>query len=163
MMKTCAVIYNPISGKKVNFSVMPQFEKILADYGYESKIIYTKYKGHATEIVESVESTDLVISIGGDGTFNESVTGNFMRKNKLVCAHIPCGTTNDIGVMMGYGKNMINNLKLTLDGVVKNVDICMINDILEYVTFLIKCIMCTLKIVLKYYTKRALQNKVFVV
>ena len=127
-MKTCAVIYNPISGKKVNFSVMPQFEKILADHGYETKIFYTKYKGHATEIVRDLEPVDLVISIGGDGTFNESVTGNFMRKDRLVCAHIPCGTTNDIGIMMGYGKNMINNLKLTLDGVVKNVDICMINN-----------------------------------
>ncbi len=127
-MKTCAVIYNPKSGKKANFRVMPQFEKMLAKYGYESKIIYTKYKGHATEIVRDLEPVDLVISIGGDGTFNEAVTGNFMRKEKLTCAHIPCGTTNDIGVMMGYGKNMINNLKLTLDGVVKNIDICMIND-----------------------------------
>lgn len=126
-MKSCAVVYNPISGKKVKFDVMPQFEKILKDYGYESKIIYTRYKGHATEIVRDLEHVDLVISIGGDGTFNEAVTGNFLRKEKLVCAHIPCGTTNDIGVMMGYGKNMINNLKLTLDGVVKNIDICMIN------------------------------------
>ena len=126
-MKTCAVVYNPISGKKVNFKVLPQFEKILAEYGYESKIIHTKYKGHATEIVKNLEPVDLVISIGGDGTFNEAVTGNFMRKEKLVCAHIPCGTTNDIGTMMGYGRNMINNLKMTLDGVVKNVDICLIN------------------------------------
>lgn len=126
-MKSCVVIYNPISGKKAEFKVMPQFEKILTNYGYESKIIYTKYKGHATEIVRDLEPVDLVISIGGDGTFNESVTGNFMRKKKLVCAHIPCGTTNDIGMMMGYGKNMINNLKMTLDGIVKNVDICMIN------------------------------------
>ena len=127
-MKKCAVIYNPKSGKKANFKAMPQFEKILADYGYESEIIYTKYKGHATDIVRDLEPVDLVISIGGDGTFNESVTGNFMRKEKLVCAHIPCGTTNDIGIMMGYGKNMINNLKMTLDGVVKNIDICMINN-----------------------------------
>ena len=127
-MKTCAVVYNPISGKKANFRVMPQFEKILSNYGYETQIIYTKYKGHATEIIRDLEPVDLVISIGGDGTFNEAVTGNFMRKEKLVCAHIPCGTTNDIGMMMGYGKNMINNLKLTLDGVVKNVDICMINN-----------------------------------
>ena len=126
-MKTCVVIYNPVSGKKANFKILPQFEKILYNYGYESRIIYTRYKGHATEIVRDLEPVDLVISIGGDGTFNESVTGNFMRKEKLVCAHIPCGTTNDIGVMMGYGKNMINNLKLTLEGVVKNIDICMIN------------------------------------
>ena len=127
-MKKCVVIYNPKSGKKANFKVMPQFKKILFDYGYESRVIFTEYKGHATEIVRDLELVDLVISIGGDGTFNESVTGNFMRKEKLVCAHIPCGTTNDIGIMMGYGKNMINNLKQTLDGVVKNVDICMINN-----------------------------------
>ena len=127
-MKTCAVVYNPISGKKVKFDVLPQFEKVLFDYGYECKIIYTKYKGHATEIVRDLEPVDLVISIGGDGTFNEAVTGNFMRKERLLCAHIPCGTTNDIGVMMGYGRNMISNLKMTLDGVVKNIDICMINN-----------------------------------
>lgn len=126
-MKKCVVIYNPLSGKRVKYKFLPQFENILSKYGYDSKIIYTEYKGHATEIVKNLEPVDLVLSIGGDGTFNESVTGNFMRKDRLVCAHIPCGTTNDIGVMMGYGKNMINNLKMTLDGVVKNVDVCVIN------------------------------------
>ena len=127
-MKKCVVIYNPISGKKANFKMMPQFIKILNNHGYEAEIIYTKYKGHATEIVRDLDYVDLVISMGGDGTFNESVTGNFMRQEKLVCAHIPCGTTNDIGTMMGYGKNILNNLKLTLDGVIRNIDICLIND-----------------------------------
>jgi len=127
-MKRCAVIYNPNSGRKAKFRFLPQFEKILNDYGYEVTIYTTEYKGHATELVKSIEHVDLVLSIGGDGTFNESITGNFMRKDRLVCAHIPCGTTNDISTMMGYGKNMINNLKMTLDGVVKNVDICVINN-----------------------------------
>lgn len=126
-MKKCAVIYNPHSGKKVNFKYLPQFQKMLLEYGYDSEIYYTEYKGHATEIVKKLGYMDLVLSIGGDGTFNEAIMGNYMRKDRLVCAHIPCGTTNDIGVMMGYGKNMINNLKLTLEGVVKKVDICLIN------------------------------------
>ena len=127
-MKRCTVIYNPISGKHVKYKFLPQFEEMLNKYGYEVEIVYTEYKGHATEIVKNLEHVDLVLSIGGDGTFNESIRGNFMRKDRLVCAHIPVGTTNDIGVMMGYGKNMLNNLKLTLDGVVKNVDICLINN-----------------------------------
>jgi len=127
-MKKCAVIYNPVSGKKVKFDVIPEFQKMLKKYDYESAIFYTKYKGHATEIVRDLDHVDLVISIGGDGTFNEAVTGNYLREDRLVCAHIPCGTTNDIGIMMGYGKNMLNNLKLTLEGVTKKVDICMIND-----------------------------------
>ncbi len=127
-MKKCAVVYNPLSGKKVEYKFIPQFEKILKEYGYEPVIIYTKYKGHATEIVRELEHVELVLSIGGDGTFNETITGNFERKDRLVCAHIPCGTTNDIGIMMGYTKNMISNLKMTLEGEVKKVDICLINN-----------------------------------
>ena len=75
-MKTCAVIYNPISGKKVNFSAMPQFEKMLAKYGYESKIIYTKYKGHATESVRDDEARQLqdamIDSLNEIVNFNDS-------------------------------------------------------------------------------------------
>ena len=127
-MKKCAVVYNPNSGRKAKFNKMPQFIKMLNNYGYEVDVHYTEYKGHAVEIVKNLPDVDLVLSIGGDGTFNESITGNYARENRLVCAHIPVGTTNDIGVMMGYGKNMLNNLKMTLDGVVKNVDICLINN-----------------------------------
>ena len=127
-MKKCAVVYNPNSGRKAKFNVMPQFINMLNKYGYEVDIHYTEYKGHAIEIVKNLPDVDLVLSIGGDGTFNESITGNYARSNRLVCAHIPVGTTNDIGAMMGYGKNMLNNLKMTLEGVVKNVDICLINN-----------------------------------
>ena len=127
-MKRCAIIYNPLSGKHLVSNYLPQIKKILADYGYETSIFCTEQHGHAIEIVKNLEHVDLLLSIGGDGTFNESVTGNYMRSDRLVCAHIPVGTTNDIGVMLGYGKNIINNLKLTLDGEVKNVDICVINE-----------------------------------
>ena len=127
-MKKCAIVYNPNSGRKAKFNVMPQFEEMLNRYGYEVEIHYTEYKKHAIEIVKNLEHVDLLLSIGGDGTFNEAITGNYARKDRLVCAHIPVGTTNDIGVMMGYGKNMLNNLKMTLEGVVKGVDICLIND-----------------------------------
>lgn len=126
-MKKCAIIYNPLSGRKAKFKYLSEFQKILKSHDYDIDIYYTEYRGHATEIVRDLEPVDLVLSIGGDGTFNESITGNCMRKDRLVCAHIPCGTTNDVGTMMGYGKNMLNNLKITLEGVVKNVDICMIN------------------------------------
>ena len=65
--------------------------------------------------------------MGGDGTFNEAVTGNLQRKDRLVLAHIPVGTTNDVGVMFGYGKDIKRNLSLLLDGVTKEMDICIIN------------------------------------
>lgn len=128
-MKKCVVVYNPNSGKIPREKILPQFEKMLKKYDYECQMYLTEHKFHTTEIVESLsDDVDLVISVGGDGTFNESMTGNLKRTKQLVLAHIPVGTTNDIGTMFGYGKNIINNLKLTLEGKVKKIDICMIND-----------------------------------
>ena len=80
-------------------------------------------------MTELSDDIDLVISLGGDGTFNEIVTGNLKRENKLLLTHIPLGTTNDLGATFGMGKNPINNLKMILEGTVKDLDICTINDV----------------------------------
>ena len=127
-MKKCLVVYNPNSGKYNKEVTLPKIEKILNEYDYSVIIEKTKYKGDATSIVANIDKCDLVVSIGGDGTFNEVMTGNFMKKDRIVLCHLPSGTTNDVGAMWGYGKNMLNNLKLALNGKVKRIDICTIND-----------------------------------
>ena len=127
-MKKCLVVYNPNSGKYNKEVTLPKIEKILNEYDYSVIIEKTKYKGDATSIVANIDKCNLVVSIGGDGTFNEVMTGNFMRKDRIVLCHLPSGTTNDVGAMWGYGKNMLNNLKLALNGKVKRIDICTIND-----------------------------------
>lgn len=127
-MKKCLVIYNPNSGKYNKELTLPKIKKILEEYKYEVEIKETEYKGHATEIVSTCPFYDLIISIGGDGTFNEVMTGNFKREERLILCHLPSGTTNDIGAMWGYGKNMLNNLRLALNGKVKRIDMCTIND-----------------------------------
>lgn len=127
-MKKCTIIYNPNSGKKNIKPHLPKITDILNKQKYEVEIIPTKYKGHATEIVEALSNVDLVMSFGGDGTFNEVMTGNIRRKERLLLTHIPVGTTNDIGAMLGYGKNIIENVKLSLKGVVKKFDIGLINN-----------------------------------
>lgn len=121
------VVYNPNSGKYNKQDTLPKVKKILEEYGYFVEVKDTKGKGDATSIVANCDYQDLLISIGGDGTFNEVMTGNFKRKDRLVMCHLPSGTTNDIGAMWGYGKNMLNNLKLALNGEVKRIDICTIN------------------------------------
>lgn len=127
-MKKCLVVYNPNSGKYNKEVTLPKIEKILNEYDYSVIIEKTKYKGDTTSIVANIDKCDLVVSIGGDGTFNEVMTGNFMRKDRIVLCHLPSGTTNDVGAMWGYGKNMLNNLKLALNGKVKRIDVCTIND-----------------------------------
>lgn len=127
-MKKCVVIYNPNSGRKNIKPYLPKIESLLKYHDYEAEIIPTKYKGHATEIVKEIKNANLIMSFGGDGTFNEVMTGNLQREKRILLTHIPVGTTNDIGAMLGYGKNLIENVKLSLNGVVKNFDIGKIND-----------------------------------
>lgn len=131
-MKKAVFIYNPNSGKKTKKRVkdVADFNKITSLFkknDYEVEFIETKYAGHAKEIVNGLEKVDLVVSLGGDGTFNEIVTGNIKRKEKLLVTHIPYGTTNDIGNMFGLGKNLYKNLELLLTGDVRSLDLCFIN------------------------------------
>ena len=126
-MKKCTVIINPTSGKGLNEELKDKISLVLENYNYDPKVIITEYRGHAEEIIQNVDS-DLVISVGGDGTFYEVMNGNFKRKKPIVLSHIPVGTTNDIGHMYGLGKNIIANLRMILDGEEKVVDICNINN-----------------------------------
>lgn len=128
-MKKCALIFNPNSGHVFKEEYLKEYKNILNNNNYNVKFYRTEYRGNAKEIVSHLDNKiDLVISMGGDGTFNEVMTGNLERKQPLILSHIPVGTTNDIGVMFGYGKDIINNLELLLKGCIKEMDICTINN-----------------------------------
>ena len=131
-MKKCVVIANFHSGmshtkkKTIDFN---RLQEIFGKYDYHAVFYTTKYPLHAKEIVENLEDdTDLVISIGGDGTFNEVVNGNLKRSKKLLLSHLPYGTTNDIGSMFSLNKNIIKNLSLILSGKVYKIDVASVND-----------------------------------
>lgn len=127
-MKKCVIIYNPHSGRKVKSNFLAAYVDILLEHDYDPEVIFSKYKGHIKKIVKELPECDLVISVGGDGTFNEAVTGNLQREKKLLLSHIPLGTTNDIGAMFGYGSDIVDNLKKLLKGEERNIDICTVNN-----------------------------------
>ena len=122
-MKTCHLICNLESGKGIKKKEIDTIIELIKKYDYEVTLHITENQGDATSIVKALKKCDLVLSIGGDGTFNEIVTGNYKRKNKLLLSHIPVGTTNDIGTMLGMNKNIIKNVKDILEGDIKQMDI----------------------------------------
>ena len=125
----CVMIINPKSGHGFDKRNAKRLIDIIKSYDYEPKIYFTKYRGHATKIIQELDdSVDLVISSGGDGTFSEVMNGNLEREHRLVLSHLPVGTLNDIGHMYGLTSNMYTNLKLILSGVVKEIDIGLINN-----------------------------------
>lgn len=132
-MRKAVLIYNPHSGlatkkRKKQMTEFTKYNDLFRKYGYRVEIYKTKYHGHAREIVKNLPNDiDLVISVGGDGTFNEAMTGNFERDKRILISHLPYGTTNDIGTMYGLGKNFYRNLDMILSGSIVNTDICMLN------------------------------------
>ena len=128
-MKRVLIIHNPNSGKKKNvYQILERSKNLFERYGFDYNYIETKYKGHAREIVKYLMDVDFVISVGGDGTFNEVVTGNLEREKPLVLSHIPVGTTNDLRSLFGLGKDVYKNIELILKGENKNIDVCLINN-----------------------------------
>jgi YegS/Rv2252/BmrU family lipid kinase len=126
-MKKCVVIYNPNSGKLSNRNDVKKLYKLFENYGYETEIIYTEYAGHAKEITKKLKKVDLLLCAGGDGTLNEVISGNIERKHPLLLGHIPLGSVNDVAHMYGMTNNTNKNILMLLNGVQKNIDVCLMN------------------------------------
>ena len=127
-MKKCVVIYNPNSGKLTNRNDVKKIYKLLENYDYETEIIYTEYRGHAKEITKKLKNVDLLLCAGGDGTLNEVISGNIERKKPILLGHLPLGSVNDVAHMYGMSNNTVNNIVMLLNGVEKNIDVCLINN-----------------------------------
>ena len=127
-MLKCVVIYNPNSGRLSNRNDVKKIYKILENYGYETEIKYTEYKGHAKEMTKSLKDVDLLLCAGGDGTLNEVISGNIERKKPILLGHLPLGSVNDVAHMYGMSNNTISNIAMLLNGKEKNIDVCLINN-----------------------------------
>ncbi len=128
-MKKCCVICNRHGGHGIKDEILKKIKETLEDYNYEASFEFTKGIKDATEIIKDLSFHDLVISIGGDGTFGEIVSGNVMRKEPLLISHLPNGTSNDIASVYGLKKNIILNLKDILEGKIIEIDVPTVNNI----------------------------------
>ena len=127
-MKKCVVIYNPNSGKLTNRNDVKKVYKILENYGYDTEIIYTEYRGHAKKITKKLKDVDLLLCAGGDGTLNEVISGNIERRKPILLGHLPLGSVNDVAHMYGMSNNTVKNIAMLLNGTEKNIDVCLINN-----------------------------------
>lgn len=130
-LKKLLIIYNPYSGKKKNIKFLKdELQSISEAYGYKVKFIKTKSKNDAANIIENLRKKyDLVLSLGGDGTFNELVKGNVKRENPYILGHLPAGTTNDLRISFNLPNNTISALKTILEGKSVTYDVLSINGI----------------------------------
>ncbi|HPD99973.1 MAG TPA: diacylglycerol kinase family lipid kinase [Bacillota bacterium] len=129
-MNKMMLVYNPKSGKQ-NFEkkldyVMERFKP----HFHDIFVYATEYPNHATDLSEIAckENYDMLVIVGGDGTFNECVNGLMKHETRPKIGYIPAGTCCDIGMSLGLSKNIKKSIDIILTGLPVKMDIVKTND-----------------------------------
>ena len=90
-------IINPISGGKKKDGVPELIGKYFEG---DSTIIFTKGVAHASEVAAaSIQSYDMIVAVGGDGTVNEIASA--LVGSKATLGIVPCGSGNGLSRFLG--------------------------------------------------------------
>lgn len=123
-MKKMLLVMNPCSGKKKANRVLADIIGIFNRGGYDVTVYMTAARGDATRVVaERAEEFDLIVCAGGDGTFNEMVSGLLSAGHKTPVGYLPAGSTNDFANSLHLSKDLLKAAQDIVDGEPQNLDI----------------------------------------
>lgn len=100
-MKRLLFVLNPYAGMRKASKVLPE---ILAEFNRADYEVHTYVTAEQADAIGAVErmapGKDLVVCCGGDGTFNETVTGLMNAGLQIPIGYIPAGSTNDFATSL---------------------------------------------------------------
>ena len=102
------VIAHKLHAEGKNARKIETIKSVLERAGKEYEVLYTEYKGHATELAEKITSDgedNVIIAAGGDGTLHEILNG-FKDFSKNNLGLVPFGTGNDFAEGAGVPLNV---------------------------------------------------------
>ncbi len=107
MAKKLLLIVNPVSGMRLGVLYLTKAASALSEGGYDVFTMMTSKSGDAKKWAEEYgKDFDIIVACGGDGTFNEVVSGNIFGANKIM-GYIPCGSTNDFAASIGLSSDIV--------------------------------------------------------
>ena len=107
-MKKLLFILNPTAGTRKAGKVLPQILSVFNRAGYDVLTYVTDYPGDGKQFVaQRAAEMDLVVCCGGDGTFNETVSGLLQSGADVPIGYIPAGSTNDFAGSLGLSTDPI--------------------------------------------------------
>lgn len=129
-MKKIVFLYNAKSIKKLTDQELNAICDVSVKMGYNPQVIFSNSVDNIYENLfenNPYESDDLIVSIGGDGTFHNLIKNTFNKG--ITVSHLPHGTTNDIKRILGLSnKNIKDDLVSILNGEEKELDIPILNS-----------------------------------
>lgn len=136
LMKRLLFIYNPHAGKGLLKPKLSDVIDIFVKAGYEVVTYPTQaYRDAYKKVLRyEINSYDLVVCSGGDGTIDEVVTGMMQRGDRSPIGYIPTGTTNDFANSLHIPKGLLSAADNAVNGSVFPCDVGKFNeDIFVYI------------------------------
>ena len=116
-MKKMLFIMNPISGQKKAAKFLPEIISLFNRADYEVITYLTGCQGDATRMAAlRGGDVDIVVCCGGDGTFNETITGLLENDIQVPVGYIPSGSTNDLANSLKLSSNPLKAAQDILEG-----------------------------------------------
>ncbi len=123
-MKRVLIIINPCAGTKQANRYMVDIIDIFCRAGYETVVATTEKRGDGTTLAkEKAAEFDLLVCIGGDGTFNEVAAGVLESGKQIPIGYIPAGSTNDFAGSLKLSKNVLQAARDIVEGEPRKLDI----------------------------------------
>ena len=117
MMKKMLFIMNPYSGQRRANRYLTEILGLYNRAGYEITVHMTAGPGDGARAVgRCAADKDVVVCCGGDGTFNEVITGLMQNHIDVPVGYIPAGSTNDFAATMHLPTNTMQAAQLVLTG-----------------------------------------------
>ncbi len=123
-MKRVLVIMNPNAGQKRGKRYLSDILEIFRKSEYVTTVMLTACRGDAVSLVKQHgKGMDLIVCIGGDGTFNEVVNGILEAELSVPIGYIPAGSTNDFANSLNLPKNMVKAAQKITEGTPRTIDV----------------------------------------
>ena len=107
-MKKMLFVMNPYSGMRKASRYLADIVALFNRADYEVIVHMTAGQGDATRVVaERCADMDIVVCCGGDGTFNETVSGILSAGCRVPVGYIPAGSTNDLATSLKLSSNIM--------------------------------------------------------
>ena len=135
MPKRFLIIMNPNSGMKRANRLLTDIVSVFNRAGYFTSVMVTDKRGAGNSYAKAYASQfDAIVAIGGDGTFNEVVSGLVESKVNIPVGYIPSGSTNDFASGIGLSKNILQAARDITNEHILSVDVgCFDGRIFTYV------------------------------
>ena len=124
MEKKLLLLINPKAGQKRANRYLTDVVEIFNRAGYTVITHVTAASGDAKQVILNLaQQVDLVVCCGGDGTFNETLSGVLSSGKKLPIGYIPAGSTNDLANSLGLSSNVLTAAKNIAQGTPMELDV----------------------------------------